>query len=99
MDIIWNGVLDELPPELLQLYESNRGDALSITWAAWWTNGGWMEGTVELPKGNDPDGRAWLCSEIPRTAADFVARSYDPIPMSVVDRIFSLTPLTEELIT
>ena len=102
---VWDGVLNDVPAEFKAYVTEPAFDMESTTFCVWrrTDDDSWHRGSIEFPDlTEDPDGSQnllWMLDGNPATYVEFAKDYYEKeISLTAVQTIYSLAPLTPELV-
>lgn len=100
----WPGLFEGLPSEFLEASKEPAFSMENISFCIWRLESSacWEQGKFEFVDCEDPDGSEYLLSIFdgnPMTYKKFAAEYYEvDVPLSAINKIYSHSPLTEELV-
>ena len=101
---VWPGVLDNVPSEFESGLNEPAFSMQHTTFCVWRRirDKAWHCGSIEFPKGDDPDGSAQLLAGFdgkPATYCEFAEEYYETtVPLAAVQHVFGHKPLTDAVV-
>jgi hypothetical protein len=102
---VWQGVLDELPPEFEAVLTDPAMVAEETSFCIWrkYSDSHWQTGKIEFPEGEDPDGSEdllFMLDGTPKTYQQWAREYYEKdVPLDAVKAVYEHKPLTQQLVS
>lgn len=101
---LWPGILDNVPAEFAKGLKQPAFSMNEVTFCIWrsYSDSSWSHGPIDFPKGEDPDGSAYLLAILdgnPESYCEFADEYWEStVPVDAVAHIYNHLPLTKSLV-